>query len=342
VTVEFNAEDANRTYTGAQGRVDVARSGIPGVNDAGLNDPKLTEALGDHNTKTAGQMDATEEGLERGKDAVKGLDEEDKRNGRKMDRLGGPDALKNALAGGGQPSSGGGGQPSSGAPSGGAPPSSSGGGGSPSSAPAASPAMSAVPAGQTKLTPDQLSRLLSGAGVTPDSISAAKADLGDDTSGDRKRKDEECLNPKDVQLKKTGIGTLRKSQMLAVIDRALDNNGISRDPSVRGRWREMMFFMAQHESSLNPDAVNLSDPNAVGPRQIDGAPAKSSRGLLQTIPPTFAAYHLHGTSNNIYDPVANTSASVNYILHHYHVDPNGGPSFDRFYMDRKRGGYRGY
>ncbi|MFF8904548.1 transglycosylase SLT domain-containing protein [Streptomyces olivaceoviridis] len=63
------------------------------------------------------------------------------------------------------------------------------------------------------------------------------------------------------------------------------------------------------ESSGNPQAINNWDINAV-----NGIPSK---GLLQVIPPTFQAYHVPGTSWNIYDPVANITAAANYAAHRY-------------------------
>jgi hypothetical protein len=63
------------------------------------------------------------------------------------------------------------------------------------------------------------------------------------------------------------------------------------------------------ESSGNPHAINDWDINAV-----NGIPSK---GLLQVIPPTFKAYHVAGTSWNIYDPVANITAACNYAAHRY-------------------------
>ncbi|MFF9396500.1 transglycosylase SLT domain-containing protein [Streptomyces griseoluteus] len=63
------------------------------------------------------------------------------------------------------------------------------------------------------------------------------------------------------------------------------------------------------ESSGNPRAINGWDINAV-----NGVPSK---GLLQVIPPTFATYHVKGTSNDIYDPVANITAAANYAAHRY-------------------------
>jgi SLT domain-containing protein len=63
------------------------------------------------------------------------------------------------------------------------------------------------------------------------------------------------------------------------------------------------------ESSGNPMAINLWDSNAAA-----GTPSK---GLLQVIAPTFAAYHVSGTSWDIYDPVANITAACNYAAHRY-------------------------
>jgi SLT domain-containing protein/phage-related protein len=63
------------------------------------------------------------------------------------------------------------------------------------------------------------------------------------------------------------------------------------------------------ESGGNPNAINGWDVNAK-----NGVP---SQGLMQVIPPTFAAYHVAGTSNNILDPLANMAASANYIKHRY-------------------------
>ncbi|MDT0382822.1 transglycosylase SLT domain-containing protein, partial [Streptomyces sp. DSM 42041] len=55
--------------------------------------------------------------------------------------------------------------------------------------------------------------------------------------------------------------------------------------------------------------INSWDINA-----INGIPSK---GLLQVIPPTFKAYHVKGTSSNIYDPVANITAAANYAADKY-------------------------
>ncbi|MGA5131671.1 transglycosylase SLT domain-containing protein [Streptomyces olivoreticuli] len=63
------------------------------------------------------------------------------------------------------------------------------------------------------------------------------------------------------------------------------------------------------ESTGNPQAINNWDSNAVA-----GIPSK---GLLQIIDPTFKAFHVEGTSWDIYDPVANIVASCNYAAKTY-------------------------
>ncbi|MFH8337551.1 transglycosylase SLT domain-containing protein [Streptomyces sp. AM6-12] len=63
------------------------------------------------------------------------------------------------------------------------------------------------------------------------------------------------------------------------------------------------------ESGGNPNAQNNWDVNAK-----NGVPSK---GLLQVISPTFNAYHVAGTAQNITDPVANITAAANYAAHRY-------------------------
>ncbi|QPB09801.1 hypothetical protein CPT_Shady_040 [Streptomyces phage Shady] len=63
------------------------------------------------------------------------------------------------------------------------------------------------------------------------------------------------------------------------------------------------------ESGGNPRAVNNWDINAQ-----NGTPSK---GLLQTIDPTFRAYHVAGTSWDVFDPVANIAAACNYAASRY-------------------------
>ncbi|MFI6051218.1 transglycosylase SLT domain-containing protein [Streptomyces violascens] len=74
--------------------------------------------------------------------------------------------------------------------------------------------------------------------------------------------------------------------------------------SYDGIYRNIM-----RESSGNPLAINNWDINA-----INGVPSK---GLLQVIQPTFAAFHVPGTSMDLYDPVANITAACNYAANRY-------------------------
>ncbi|MEV6250921.1 LysM peptidoglycan-binding domain-containing protein [Streptomyces sp. NPDC051742] len=91
-----------------------------------------------------------------------------------------------------------------------------------------------------------------------------------------------------------------------------------------GWIRESLDIMARHgipgsydgilrnvmrESSGNPQAINNWDSNAA-----KGTPSK---GLLQVIQPTFDAYHVPGTSTDLYDPVANITAACNYAADRY-------------------------
>ncbi|MDX3536911.1 LysM peptidoglycan-binding domain-containing protein [Streptomyces sp. MB09-01] len=100
-----------------------------------------------------------------------------------------------------------------------------------------------------------------------------------------------------------------------------------------GWIRESLDVMAKHgipgsyngihrnvmrESSGNPMAINNWDINAK-----NGIPSK---GLLQVIDPTFRAYHVPGTSQNSYDPVANITAACNYAAARYgSIDNVNGP-----------------
>ncbi|WP_033216421.1 transglycosylase SLT domain-containing protein [Streptomyces virginiae] len=100
-----------------------------------------------------------------------------------------------------------------------------------------------------------------------------------------------------------------------------------------GWIRESLDVMAKHgipgsyngihrnvmrESSGNPLAINNWDINA-----RNGIPSK---GLLQVIDPTFRAYHVPGTSQNSYDPVANITAACNYAAARYgSIDNVNGP-----------------
>lgn len=95
-------------------------------------------------------------------------------------------------------------------------------------------------------------------------------------------------------------------------------------------WLSDLETIAKYESGFNPNAINLSDSNA--------AAGDPSRGLMQTIMATFTAYHQAGTSNNIYDPVANIAAAINYIRARYGTVFNV-PGIQSL---ARGGGYMGY
>jgi Transglycosylase SLT domain len=65
----------------------------------------------------------------------------------------------------------------------------------------------------------------------------------------------------------------------------------------------------QYESGGNPNAINLWDSNA--------AAGHPSKGLMQTIDPTFNDYALAG-HRNIWNPVDNIIAGTRYALRTYH------------------------
>jgi SLT domain-containing protein len=96
----------------------------------------------------------------------------------------------------------------------------------------------------------------------------------------------------------SGVG-----QWAGVVAQALAMNGLPLSLSAQ------VLRQISSESGGNPNAINNSDINA----QM-GDP---SRGLLQTIGATFSAYHVGGTSNNIYDPLANVAAAINYAKNVY-------------------------
>ncbi len=103
---------------------------------------------------------------------------------------------------------------------------------------------------------------------------------------------------------------------------ALSMEGLS--PNLVGQ----VLYQMQTESGGNPNAINNWDSNA--------AAGDPSRGLLQTIGSTFSAYHWPGTSWDIYNPLANIAAAINYARHVY------GPTLMRGGMGMGSGhGYAG-
>ncbi|MFF2400641.1 peptidoglycan-binding protein [Streptomyces goshikiensis] len=108
------------------------------------------------------------------------------------------------------------------------------------------------------------------------------------------------------------------------------------------RWVPGILVAAKRESSYRFNAVNSWDSNATGPKQSDGHPRNCSRGVMQVIPTTFAAYHQPGTSKAIYDGVANICAAMHYVMARYGVYRDGSNLAGRvqqFDPNRRPAGY---
>lgn len=85
---------------------------------------------------------------------------------------------------------------------------------------------------------------------------------------------------------------------------ALKHTGAYSEANLRALLRRM-----NQESGGNPRAINNWDSNAK-----KGTP---SMGLMQVIPPTFRTYRDKSLSTDIYDPMANIVASINYAEDRY-------------------------
>ncbi|MGR8008160.1 transglycosylase SLT domain-containing protein [Streptomyces hypolithicus] len=83
---------------------------------------------------------------------------------------------------------------------------------------------------------------------------------------------------------------------------------IMKDKDIPGSY-EGLHRNIIRESGGDPDAANNWDVNAQ-----NGTPSK---GLLQVIQPTFDAYHVSGTPQDLTDPVANITAAANYAADKY-------------------------
>ncbi|MFI6684977.1 transglycosylase SLT domain-containing protein [Streptomyces sp. NPDC050485] len=75
------------------------------------------------------------------------------------------------------------------------------------------------------------------------------------------------------------------------------------------KWADGIATIIRRESGGNPRAINNWDSNAKA--------GNASRGLMQVVPTTFKAFHQSGTSWDIFDPVANIAAAINYIKSRY-------------------------
>lgn len=118
-------------------------------------------------------------------------------------------------------------------------------------------------------------------------------------------------------------GTAGSDQVKAWIMKALQ---ITNTPM---SWLPALMTKAARESTNNPRAINLWDSNAKR-----GTPSK---GLMQTIDPTFNSYKLPGM-NDIWNPIHNTVAAIRYIKDRYGSVFNT-PGIRSL---AKGGGYKGY
>lgn len=142
-----------------------------------------------------------------------------------------------------------------------------------------------------------------------------------------------AIDPKAVTFNRyTGGGTL--SQWISA---ACEAAGVPANSA----WITGYKTLCTRESAGDPHAVNLWDSNAVTPPGYSSVadygnngtfgsslagkstPFQCSRGVAQCIPQTFAKFHAKGTSNNIYDPVANIAASIKYVRATYNVSADG-------------------
>lgn len=147
------------------------------------------------------------------------------------------------------------------------------------------------------------------------------------------------IDHKDVDFTRPEKGALSASEVENVINEALDKNGIE-DPKLREKWTQVLTLIGENESAGTPNAINTWDKNYHGDKMADGFKYHASRGWLQLVPDTFAQYHQPGTSDGIYDPVAQASAAINYIEARHGVYSNG-VGLDTFYQLRYPK-YRGY
>lgn len=284
----------------------------------GLDD--LDDVLGKHTNKTKNQLDESKKTLDKSAMGIKNIIDTDedsakKFNGPRTTPAGFPPAAASGPAPAAAPMA--------------APPAPA-----PMSAPAPSP--SAIPASMRPISPQALATLLSNAGVTPESAAQAMTPGHHVGSGAEQR----LADPK---LARTGRGVMSPGELRAAIDKAADAAGIPAGNVVRAKWHALYRFLIEHESGNDPDRIQgVQDVNLSGGPATDGAPANAARGLCQVVPGTFSAHHVAGTSDNIYDPIANIAASMRYVMSRYHVEPNAGNNFDVFESHRHANSYTGY
>jgi len=100
------------------------------------------------------------------------------------------------------------------------------------------------------------------------------------------------------------VGRIPQGQQRETIEKGLELAGV--EPSAANL--AAVNLIIQKESNWNPNSVNRWDSNA-----RRGTPSK---GLMQTIDPTFRAHAVPG-HNDIFNPVHNIAAGVRYAISRY-------------------------
>lgn len=141
---------------------------------------------------------------------------------------------------------------------------------------------------------------------------------------------------------KTGVSYARYTAGGTVatwIANACAKRGITSQTAIN-YWTTGYQTCIARESSGDANACNRNDSNNTTPSgfsmvadygtgypggNLNGALTnyQCSRGCAQCIPQTFANWHCPGTSNMIYDPVANIAASMGYVVTTYGVSTDG-------------------
>ena len=183
---------------------------------------------------------------------------------------------------------------------------------------------------QTKLAEftaldEQVAQTLRTAGIDADAPTDKPTDNSKDKDGSDKDKDGTDkpadgpvpISKDDITYDKSGAGPSGQEATDKYIDQALDKMGIT-DPTARENWKKGYLTLTERETSYNAnlvppkDAADQNNTGAINPQ--DGEYANATRGIAQLTPDNFAKYHQPGTSNNIYDPVAQICASMNYVM----------------------------
>ncbi len=134
-------------------------------------------------------------------------------------------------------------------------------------------------------------------------IQAGKHIMGGLLHGVMSRKHELLTRMANISLGMGGAVGGGVERWRGLVMKALSMEGLS------GSLANRVLYQMQTESGGNPRAINLTDINA-----MMGDPSK---GLMQVIGSTFARYHWAGTSWDIYNPLANIAAALNYARNVY-------------------------